>query len=218
MKLYTKEELRAELKQGKSLDELLAFREGQECLIFKADAFYPGDKVIYIPDTYLNDIAIYDTDLAEMEIEEYLHYCYTGDYFIEMCGGGLELAERVFWFCDWQNPSTGYEDVLICEDEGACVGCHYYDVCGDDDRTESCDGRKNKDVFEHYRKVLGIVGDSCEKQVRYLVIEYLCQVSKIDPVKMARALMLDGYGIAYDDSTISTAENNLKKILVEMNR
>lgn len=148
-KLYTKAELKKQLEEGKSLDQLLEFKDGQECLIFRADDFYPGEAVIYIPDVDLNEIDIYDINLNAEEIEKYLSYCYTGDYFLKICNGDLKMAERTFWFCDWQHPETGYEDLKICdksyedeETESPCIGCAYFDACGDEERTEPCDGRR----------------------------------------------------------------------------
>ena len=38
----TKQELRLQLQQGHTLNELLAFGPGQDCEIFKADKFYPA--------------------------------------------------------------------------------------------------------------------------------------------------------------------------------
>ena len=103
----TKEELRTELQRGRTLDELLHFSRGQECLIFKADEFEPGDEILYIPDIDLNEIPA-DTDLScDIEgIFDVLGCCYTGDDFIEECDGNAELAERLFWYCDWQHPSS----------------------------------------------------------------------------------------------------------------
>ena len=46
----TKQELRLQLQQGHTLNDLLAFGPGQDCEIFKADKFYPGNIVIYVPD------------------------------------------------------------------------------------------------------------------------------------------------------------------------
>ena len=45
----TKQELRSQLQQGRTLNDLLAFGPGQDCEIFKADKFYPGDVGIQIP-------------------------------------------------------------------------------------------------------------------------------------------------------------------------
>lgn len=45
---------------------------------------------------------------------------------------------------------------------------------------------------------------------RFIAIEYLCNYSKIDPYKMAKSLKNDGYLIIFDDSSISSRENEIK--------
>ena len=111
----TKAELREKLQHGRTLDELFHFADGQECLIYKADDFVEGDTIIYILDIDLNQLPM---DRAITDAEE-LHWvaecCYTGDDFIEECGGNEELAERLFWYCDWQHPSSAHPE--ICDDE-----------------------------------------------------------------------------------------------------
>ena len=47
-------------------------------------------------------------------IDEVVDSCYTGNDFIEECEGDVELAERLFWYCDWQHPSSEFPEV---EDE-----------------------------------------------------------------------------------------------------
>ena len=49
-------ELKKSLQGGKALSELLSFRDGQECTIYKADTFRPDDTILYIPDVDLNEI------------------------------------------------------------------------------------------------------------------------------------------------------------------
>lgn len=128
----TKAELRAELMKGRTLDEILHFTDGQECLIFKVDRFVPGDEVLYIPDIDLNQIPV-DLDLnrnnsmmdeakhgwgpmtAEEQVTVILSYCYTGDDFINECSGDEEKARYLFDYCDWQHPSSAYPE--ICDDE-----------------------------------------------------------------------------------------------------
>ena len=105
----TKNEIRELLQNGMTLDENLTFRDGQECTIYKADAFATGNQIIYIPDLDLNEIVTY-RPLSEEEIEDFISCCYTGDDFVEICDGKRSVAERVFWFCDWQHPSTAYEE------------------------------------------------------------------------------------------------------------
>ena len=112
-----KSELRARLEAGEVLADLLTFGPGQECEIFKADKFTTGDEVIYIPDTLLNKIYI-NEQIANLEdLEDILSNCYTGDDFVAECGGDVEKAEALFWFCDWQHPSSALDDGVIDDDE-----------------------------------------------------------------------------------------------------
>ena len=46
----TKAELKAALEKGQCMVDLLEFRSGQECEIFKSDRFVAGDEILYIPD------------------------------------------------------------------------------------------------------------------------------------------------------------------------
>ena len=54
----TKAELREKLLGGAIMDDLFAFRNGQDCEIFKAARFGQGDDIIYIPDLALNLIPV----------------------------------------------------------------------------------------------------------------------------------------------------------------
>lgn len=47
------------------------------------------------------------------------------------------------------------------------------------------------------------------------VIEYVCSFPKINPYKMAKALKTSGYNVVFDDSSISTEENEKKRRKVE---
>ena len=111
-----KADLRLALLSGKTLGELLDFGPGQDCIIFKADEFVPGDEIIYIPDIFLNEIPVGAPITAE-EIEGVLHDCYTGDEIIRMCDGDQEWAERLFYYIDWQHPSSALDEVTDDEDE-----------------------------------------------------------------------------------------------------
>lgn len=107
----TRNVLRANLEAGRIMDELFHYRAGQECTIYKAVAFIAGDEVIYIPDITLNSIPM-DRPLKDSEeIEEVLSLCYTGDDFVDECAGDTELAERLFYYCDWQHPSSALPEV-----------------------------------------------------------------------------------------------------------
>ena len=61
-----KQELMVQLQQGHTLNDLLRFCPGQDCEIFKANKFYPGDVVIYVPDVSLNHIPL-DRPIADPE-------------------------------------------------------------------------------------------------------------------------------------------------------
>ena len=97
----TKQELRLQLQQGHTLNDLLAFGPGQDCEIFKADKFYPGDVVIYVPDVALNHIPLSCQITDPEKLDEVLSQCHTGQDFIDECGGDAEKAERLFFYCDW---------------------------------------------------------------------------------------------------------------------
>ncbi len=115
--MITKAMLRSQLQQGCTLNDLLTFGPGQDCEIFKADKFYPGDVVIYVPDVYLNHIPL-DRSITDLEeLEEVLSQCYTGQDFIDECGGDVEKAERLFWYCDWQHPSSAVDELADDEEE-----------------------------------------------------------------------------------------------------
>lgn len=113
----TKETLRINLEAGRIMDELFHYSAGQECSIYKAATFTVGDEVIYIPDISLNSIPM-DRPLKNgEEIEEVLALCYTGDDFVQECTGDVELAERLFCYCDWQHPSSALPEVDHNEDD-----------------------------------------------------------------------------------------------------
>ena len=109
----TKQELRLQLQQGHTLNDLLAFGHGQDCEIFKADKFYHGDTVIYVPDVCLNHIPL-DRPITDLEeLDEVLSQCYTGQDFIDECGGDAEKAGRLFYYCDWQHPSSAIDESVV---------------------------------------------------------------------------------------------------------
>lgn len=111
-----KKELTQELRSGKRLINLLELYAGQECEIFKAEGFQPGDEIIYIPDIYLNELAVGKSGCTEEEIAEIINCCYTGNDFIAECGGDLGKAEILFGYCDWQHPSSAIDDGVLDDD------------------------------------------------------------------------------------------------------
>ena len=106
-----RQELRLQLQQGQTLSDLLAFGPGQDCEIFKADKFYLGDVIIYVPDVSLNHIP-FDRPITDSEeLSEVLSNCYTGQDFIDECHGDVEKAERLFCYCDWQHPTSAVDEL-----------------------------------------------------------------------------------------------------------
>ena len=69
-------------------------------------------------------------------------------------------------------------------------------------------------TFEYYknRLVKECGGDG---RFRFNAIEFICSFPGIDPVEMAVALKKDGYGVVFDDSSISRGENLRKEKMVE---
>ena len=113
----TRQELRVQLQQGHTLNDLLAFGSGQDCEIFKADKLYPGEVVIYVPDVSLNCISLNRSITDPEEWEEVLSQCYTGQDFIDECGGDAEKARCLFYYCDWQHPSSAMDELDDDEEE-----------------------------------------------------------------------------------------------------
>ena len=105
----TKPELHEKLMSGCTMDELFHYKQGDECLIFKADKFALGDEILYIPDIDMNGIPL-DTAVKSVEDIVYiLTFCYTGDDFAQECRDAdvdEKYAERLFWLCNWQHPSS----------------------------------------------------------------------------------------------------------------
>jgi len=113
----TKSELKLLLQHGHTLNDLLVFVPGQECEIYKADDFLPDDSVIYIPDVYLNSIPI-DRPITDLgELADVLSNCYTGQDFINECCGDIEKAKRLFYYCDWQHPSSAVDELTDYKEE-----------------------------------------------------------------------------------------------------
>lgn len=111
----TKAELRDKLLAGNALDTLFHFTIGQLCLVYKAECFAAGEDILYIPDIDLNGLAVDRAVTDEEELEDLLAVCYTGDDFVDLCHGDLQLAERLFHYCDWQHPSSALPEL---EDDG----------------------------------------------------------------------------------------------------
>ena len=116
----TKTELRSRLEAGEELCDILLLADGQDCEIFKSGEFTPGDDVIYIPDLALNGLTRFKGDkrTASEYADEVVKNAYTGHDFIRECGGDVELAKRLFWYCDWQHPSSALPEVDYDEEDG----------------------------------------------------------------------------------------------------
>ena len=132
----TKAELKTRLEAGEIMDELFHYTRGDLCLIFSADDFKAGDEIIYIPDIDLNELVM-DRPANAEEIETILNCCYTGDDFIKevreyreklgddfkgygdisVSEGDMAKAEQLFWYCDWEHPSSATYVVFDDDDE-----------------------------------------------------------------------------------------------------
>ena len=110
----TKPELKEQLKSGKSLEEALALKDGQDCVIYKTEIFEVSDEIIYIPDMGVIDIPMY-LPLSDEEIEDVINHCYTGKDFMEIAKNYRELAIDLWNYVDWQNPDL--DDFLMGYDE-----------------------------------------------------------------------------------------------------
>lgn len=113
----TKAELGAKLKAGFHLIDLFQFCPGQECEIYKASAFAPGDEVIYISDMFLHGICIDGPIIDPDTLECALSNCFTGNDFMEVCNGDRQKAEELFGYCDWQHPSSAWDEGALAYDE-----------------------------------------------------------------------------------------------------
>jgi len=71
-----------------------------------------------------------------------------------------------------------------------------------------------KRIFEHYKNRLINEGGRKEN-IRFNVIQYLCSFPRINPVEMAAALTTEGYSVLYDDTSITSAENEANKRRVD---
>ena len=110
----TVSEVKERILKGECLSDMFEFTDGQECEIFKGD-WNPGDEVIYIPDIDLNEICINRPlvkILDEEEIKDVLSCLYTGKDYMDLADGDEELAKRLFYYCDWQHPSSAMNEIL----------------------------------------------------------------------------------------------------------
>ena len=117
----TKEELQRRIVEDEQmLEAILPLSDGQECLIYKAPDFSVTDEIIYIPDVWLNNLDILngsDDDGGISYAQRVVENCYTGRDFMDVCGGDVKLAERLFHYCDWQHPSSALPELEDIEKE-----------------------------------------------------------------------------------------------------
>lgn len=69
-------------------------------------------------------------------------------------------------------------------------------------------------IFQTYKnRLMGECkgNEGAADSVRFICVEYLCRLPKIDPYKMAAMLKSEGIAILFDDSSISAAENRRKE-------
>lgn len=73
--------------------------------------------------------------------------------------------------------------------------------------------QRDQRIFNHYYSRLAN-SHNTNLEIRYCVIEYLCQYPKINPVYMAQCLINAGYKILFNDTSISRLENKEKELAV----
>ena len=112
----TVNEARERIYNGECLSDMFEFTDGQDCMIYKGE-WNPGDEVIliYIPDIDLNEICINRpliNILDEDDIEDIIYTFYTGKDFMNLAYGNEKLAKRLFYYYDWQHPSSALNEVI----------------------------------------------------------------------------------------------------------
>lgn len=107
----TKEEVQAQLLEGKTLSDLFEFSESQCGTIYKAEKFTVSDDVIYVPDLNLIGIPL-EKRLTEKQVPYVLMY--SGNDFLLECNGNKWSAEELFYWCDWLTPHTTKPHVIEC--------------------------------------------------------------------------------------------------------
>ena len=113
----TRKEVRERIWERGCLSDMFEFTDGQDCIIYKGD-WNPGDEIIYIPDMYLNEIHINRpliNSSTENEINEVINNYYTGKDFMELCYNDEELAKYLFYYVDWQHPSSAVDELMIAD-------------------------------------------------------------------------------------------------------
>lgn len=129
----------------------------QECLIYKAAEFSVSDEIIYIPDIYLNGLAFInrrDGDDAESYAKRVVDNCYTGQDFLDECGGDVELAQRLFYSCDWQHPSSALPEMddRETDEEVSTAPAHQAEGQGNGEPKSPPSMRREERIQEQTRK------------------------------------------------------------------
>ena len=75
--------------------------------------------------------------------------------------------------------------------------------------------QKKERMFNHYKQYIMSGDKPVKNTTRFNVIEYLCNCPRIDPYVMAASILKDGWTINFDDTSISTEDNNKKRRKVE---
>lgn len=111
----TKDELKRWIVENEQmLEAILPLSDGQDCSIYKAMEFSINDEIIYIPDVWENNLDSLisgDDDEGISYAQRVADNCYTGKDFVDVCGGDVKLAERLFHYCDWQHPVSALPEV-----------------------------------------------------------------------------------------------------------
>ena len=125
--IVKKEEIIGRLAAGEYIGDILPLSDGQECWIYK-QPFSPGDDVIYIPDTDLNEVVYiieegWDAQEEEARLKGVM---YTGDEILALCGGNIRLAKNLYSGLDWCHPATALSDYPYCDMEDD----EWIELCG----------------------------------------------------------------------------------------
>lgn len=161
----TKQQLEELLSKGTTLETVFEFKEGQDCLIFKADEFKNTDDIIYIPDIFLNQIEV-TRPLDEEGIRNAIAHCCTGKDFISECRGNEQLAIALFEYDGWQHPCLqdileGYEEEEFYEEYGCSLSCFTMPryVIITKNQVSNSEPEKIVEEQEEKRRILGLDKD-----------------------------------------------------------
>ncbi len=123
-----------------------------------------------------------------------------------------EQAERFYkTFCEG-SAAIKWEDKQKYFNEHFIRGGHVMV----DGTVETMEEQKERVLQAYKNRLIKDVREaSNNKDLRFIVIEYLCGFSKIDPFVMAASIAKDGIKILFDDSSIIKSVNRLKERKVE---